>query len=115
MTVSDNVATDTGQRISRHSSSIEGLAICETQVSSLKPWLKPFVKCGQQALSIFTSGMVLSYIGGMIFDHEGTGLWPQLWVNAVSFALLFAIGYGVAWFKNAPWKRRPGVAMAVSE
>ena len=81
----------------------------------LKPWLKPFVKCGQQALSIFTSGMVLSYIGGMIFDHEGIGLWPQLWVNAVAFALLFAIGYGVAWFKNAPWKRRAAAALAVAE
>jgi hypothetical protein len=81
----------------------------------LTPWLRPFVKCGQQALSIFTSGMVLSYIGGMIFDHEGTGLWAQLWVNAVAFALLFAIGYGVAWFKNAPWKRRAGAALAVAE
>ena len=81
----------------------------------LTPWLKPFVKCGQQALSIFTSGMVLSYIGGMIFDRVGTGLVAQLWVNAVSFALLFAIGYGVAWFKQAPWKRRIGVVMAAAD
>jgi poly(3-hydroxybutyrate) depolymerase len=81
----------------------------------LTPWFKPFVKCGQQALSIFTSGMVLSYIGGMIFDHEGTGLVTQLWVNAIAFALLFAIGYSVAWFKQAPWKRRIGVAMAAAD
>jgi poly(3-hydroxybutyrate) depolymerase len=68
--------------------------------------LKPFVKCGQQALSIFTSGMVLSYIDGMIFDHAGTGALAQILVNGLSFAALFGIAYGVAWFKAAPWKRR---------
>jgi poly(3-hydroxybutyrate) depolymerase len=81
----------------------------------LAPALKPFVKCGQQALSIFTSGMVLSYIGGMIFDHAGTGFVTQVWVNAIAFALLFAIGYGVAWFKRAPWKRGVAVAMAAAD
>jgi hypothetical protein len=81
----------------------------------LTPVLKPFVKCGQQALSIFTSGMVLSYIGGMIFDHQGTGLLTQLWVNAIAFGLLFAIGYGVAWFKRAPWKRNAAIAMAAAD
>src|SRR5262249_18779103 len=33
--------------------------------------LRPVVKCGQQALSIFISGMVLSHVGGIIFDHIG--------------------------------------------
>jgi hypothetical protein len=68
--------------------------------------LKPFFKCGQQALSIFTSGMVLSYIDGMVFDHAGTGALVQILVNGLSFFLLFAIAYGVAWFKAAPWKRK---------
>ena len=81
----------------------------------LTPPLKPFVKCGQQALSIFTSGMVLSYIGGMVFDHSGTGVLVQIAVNGVTFALLFAIAYGVAWFKQAPWKRRTLVAVAAAD
>jgi poly(3-hydroxybutyrate) depolymerase len=72
----------------------------------LTPVLRPFVKCGQQALSIFTSGMVLSYIGGMIFDQLGTGALLQIAVNGITFAILFAIAYGVAWFNAAPWKRR---------
>jgi hypothetical protein len=76
----------------------------------LSPVLRPFVKCGQQALSIFTSGMVLSYIGGMVFDHFGAGAWAQLAVNVASFGILFAIAYGVAWFKAAPWKRKPASA-----
>ncbi|HXP13328.1 MAG TPA: OpgC domain-containing protein [Stellaceae bacterium] len=73
--------------------------------------LKPFFKCGQQALSIFTSGMVLSYIDGMVFDHAGTGALVQLAVNGLSFGLLFAIAYGVAWFKAAPWKRKHASVM----
>ncbi len=81
----------------------------------LTPPLKPFVKCGQQALSLFTSGMVLSYIGGMVFDHWGVGALAQLAVNGTSFALLFAVAYGVAWFKAAPWKRRDAAGKAVSE
>lgn len=72
----------------------------------LSPPLRPFVKCGQQALAVFLSGMVLSHIGGMIFDHLGTGAEIQLAVNGVSFALLFTVAYGVAWFKGTPWKRR---------
>ncbi len=71
----------------------------------LSPVLRPFVKCGQQALSVFVSGMVLSHIGGMVFDHLGTGWAMQVLVNATSFAALFAVAYGVAWFKAAPWKR----------
>ncbi len=72
----------------------------------LQPALAPFVKCGQQALAVFLSGMVLSHIGGMAFDHAGTGAGMQIAVNGVSFALLFAVAYSVAWFKGTPWKRR---------
>jgi hypothetical protein len=76
----------------------------------LNPWLRPFVKCGQQALAVFLSGMVLSDIGGMVFDHEGDGAVMQILVNGVSFALLIAVAYVVAWFKATPWKRRPAPA-----
>jgi hypothetical protein len=73
----------------------------------LVPALRPFVKCGQQALAVFLSGIVLSDIGGMIFDHAGTGADVQIVVNVLSFGLLFAVAYGVAWVKGTPWKRRP--------
>jgi hypothetical protein len=39
----------------------------------LTPALRPLIKCGQQALSIFTTGTVLAFVGGMVFDHDGTG------------------------------------------
>ena len=76
----------------------------------LTPILRPFVKCGQQALAVFLSGMILSFVGSMVFDHAGTGPAMQLLVNGASFGLLFAIAYGVAWFKATPWKRRPAMA-----
>jgi len=73
----------------------------------LSPPLKPFVKCGQQALAVFLSGMVLSHVASMVFDHEGTGFAMQLLINGVCFSALFAVAYGVAWFKGTPWKSRP--------
>ena len=78
------------------------------------PALRPIVKCGQQALSIFISGLVLSYVGGIVFDHWGTGFGTQILVNSVTFALLIGIAYGVAWFKAAPWKERAALAALVT-
>ena len=57
------------------------------------------------AIAIFTSGIVLFYVGGMVFDHASTGAPLQLAINGASFGLLFAIAYGVALFIAAPWKR----------
>jgi len=72
----------------------------------LTPVLKPLVKCGQQALSVFVSGMVLSHAGGMVFDQIGDGVWAQLAVNFVSFGALILVAYTVGFFKAAPWKKR---------
>lgn len=71
----------------------------------LRPALAPIVKCGQQALSVFVSGMILSHAGGMVFDHAGTGLGPQIMINGVSISALIAIAYAVAWFKTKPWAK----------
>jgi hypothetical protein len=71
----------------------------------LSPPLKPFVRCGQQALSIYVSCETLAQLGGMAFDHLGTGFLAQVAVNAVAFAALFAVAFIAAWAKRAPWKR----------
>jgi hypothetical protein len=76
----------------------------------LSPPLRPFVKCGQQALAVFVSGIVLSHAGGMIFDHIGIGWRAQVGVNLLCFALLFAVATLVAWIKSAPWKGPPSSA-----
>jgi len=68
------------------------------------PW-RAFVRCGQQALSIYVTCEICAEIGGMVFDHAGQG-WPvQIAVNAVGFAVLFAVAFIAAWAKRAPWKR----------
>lgn len=73
----------------------------------LTPALKPIFKCGQQALAVFLSGMVLSHLSGMVFDRFGTGGLQQIVVNAIVFGALIGIAFAVAWFKAAPWKRAP--------
>jgi len=68
-------------------------------------YVRPMVKCGQQALSLFLAGILLADVGGMAFDRLGAGLGAQVLVNGVCFAVLFAIAYGVAWIKSAPWNK----------
>ena len=77
-------------------------------------FVRPMVKCGQQALSLFLAGILLADLGGMMFDRLGNGLGMQLLVNGVCFAILFAFAYGVAWIKAAPWNR-PKLVPAVSK
>lgn len=78
------------------------------------PWARPLIKCGQQALAVFLAGILLADVGGIAFDHLGTGLAAQLVVNAVGFAVTFAFAYAVAWVKSAPWsqERRPPAHIA---
>jgi hypothetical protein len=72
--------------------------------------VRPLVKCGQQALSIFIAGIFLADVGGMAYDQLGTGLGAQILVNGVAFGVLFAVAYGVAWIKSAPWTKPMPVA-----
>jgi hypothetical protein len=73
-------------------------------------YVRPMVKCGQQALSLFLAGILLADLGGMAFDLIGTDLGAQLLVNGACFAILFATAYGVAWFKSAPWAKPRGAS-----
>lgn len=67
---------------------------------------KPVFTCGQQALSVFAAGIVLSQLAGLAFDLLGTGILAQVMVNAGGFLALVATSYTVAWFKAPPWKQR---------
>ncbi|HLY58743.1 MAG TPA: OpgC domain-containing protein, partial [Stellaceae bacterium] len=70
-----------------------------------RPVFRPIVKCGQQALSVFLSGILLADLGGLAFDVLGDGWVQQIAVNAACFAATIAIAYTVAWMKSAPWAR----------
>jgi hypothetical protein len=71
----------------------------------LRALTRPIFKCGQQALSVFVSGIVLSQLASAAFERLGTGLAAQLVVNGLGFAGLIAVAYTVAWFKAPPWKQ----------
>ncbi len=66
---------------------------------------RPIVRCGQQALSVFIAGIILADLGGLAFDRLGTDLSSQIMVNLIAFAITFAVAYGVAWIKSAPWNK----------
>lgn len=68
-------------------------------------WARPIVACGRQALSVFLSGILLAYVGGLGFAAWGTDPGAQLGVNALLFAATLAVAYGVAWMKAAPWTK----------
>src|SRR5258708_3202686 len=62
----------------------------------LTPLLRPFVKCGQQALAVFLSGMVLSHIGGMIFAHARDGAGGAVPGSGAPFSAPLAIAFSRA-------------------
>jgi len=64
----------------------------------------PFVKTGQQALSVFLSGMALSFIVGMVLDLWGRSLFSVVVVNAAGIVFLILEAYVLAWFKSEPWR-----------
>jgi hypothetical protein len=76
----------------------------------LRALTRPIFKCGQQALSVFVSGVFLSELASAAFARLGTGFLAQLLVNGLGFAGLVTVAYTVAWFKAPPWKQ-PGAAV----
>ena len=69
----------------------------------LSPWCRPIVKCGQQALPVFISGMLLSHLCSMILIRTGDGWAIQFVLNAGAAITLLGSAYLVAWFKAKPW------------
>lgn len=67
---------------------------------------RPIVKCGQQALPVFLSGMVLSHACSILLIKLGGGVAAQTALSLAGIVALIGIARLVAWFKRAPWKRQ---------
>lgn len=80
----------------------------------LRALTRPIFKCGQQALSVFVSGVFLSQLASLAFERLGTGLAAQILVNGIGFAGLVAVAYTVAWFKAPPWKQPRATTQATA-
>jgi len=80
------------------------------------PVTRPIIRCGQQSLAVFLSGILLAHMGGMAFDQLGTGAPAQIAINAAGFGVTLAVAYVTSWFKSAPWtKPAPRVQVEAPE
>ncbi|MEM6311011.1 MAG: OpgC domain-containing protein [Pseudomonadota bacterium] len=68
--------------------------------------LAAIMKVGQQSLAVFISSMYLARLLGVLLDYFGRSYTSMAWVNALGFALIIALAYGVGWFKTQPWKKK---------
>ena len=68
--------------------------------------LAAIMKVGQQSLAVFITSMFLARMLGVLFDQVGRTHLTMFWVNALGFAIIIALAYGVGWFKTQPWKKR---------
>ncbi|WP_139559035.1 OpgC family protein [Methylotetracoccus oryzae] len=75
------------------------------QVWLTRPAGRLIVQMGQQSLPIFTISMVLSYVGGMVFDLVGHHPLSIVAINLGGIATLILCGALLAWLKSSPWKR----------
>lgn len=63
---------------------------------------------GRQSLPIFTLGLALSYIGGMVFDQAGHGAMIILLINLGGCTLLLFAARLITWIESSPWKFQGG-------
>jgi hypothetical protein len=68
----------------------------------------PFIKTGQQSLSVFLSSMALSILAGMALDMIHRNMLSVVLVNGVGIGILMLIAYLMAWFKSQPWRAKAG-------
>jgi hypothetical protein len=66
---------------------------------------KGFIKMGQQALPIFLTGMVLSFLGGIVLDQFGHAAFVLIIVNIGGILLLTTLAYVIGWLDTKPWKQ----------
>jgi hypothetical protein len=79
------------------------------------PIFRPAIKCGQQSLEVFCTGIFLSFAAHFVLVEISGAIWMQIVVSVVGIALMTALAYYRSWSKNAdkaPTKIKPIVAAA---
>jgi hypothetical protein len=72
------------------------------------------IKCGQQSLEVFCTGIFLSFAHFVLVEISGA-IWMQIVVSIVGILMMTALAYYRSWSKNAdkaPTKIRPIIAAA---
>ncbi|MBR0796835.1 OpgC domain-containing protein [Bradyrhizobium jicamae] len=79
------------------------------------PVFRPMIKCGQQSLEVFCSGVFLAVIAHLVLVEVSDSIWMQIVVSAIGIALMTALAYYRSWSKKvdkAPAKASPSPAPA---
>ena len=76
---------------------------------------RPAIKCGQQSLEVFCTGIFLSFAAHFVLVEISGAIWMQIVVSIVGILMMTALAYYRFWSKNAdkaPTKIKPIVAAA---
>jgi len=76
---------------------------------------RPMIKCGQQSLEVFCTGVFLAVIAHLVLVEVSGSIWMQIVVSAAGIALMTALAYYRSWSKKvdkAPAKVPPSPAPA---
>jgi hypothetical protein len=64
------------------------------------PIFQPLIKCGQQSLEVFCSGVFLAVVAHLILVETSGSFWMQILVSVGGIALLTALAYYRSWSKK---------------
>jgi hypothetical protein len=76
---------------------------------------RPAIKCGQQSLEVFCTGIFLSFAAHFVLVEISGAIWMQIVVSIVGISMMTALACYRSWSKNAdkaPTKIKPIVAAA---
>jgi hypothetical protein len=64
------------------------------------PMFQPMLKCGQQSLEVFCSGVFLAVIAHVLLVEVSGSIWMQILVSIVGIVLMTALAYYRSWSKK---------------
>ncbi|WJR79364.1 OpgC domain-containing protein [Bradyrhizobium sp. NP1] len=64
------------------------------------PVFRPMIKCGQQSLEVFCSGIFLAVIAHLILVEVSGSIWMQIVVSTAGIALMTVLAYYRSWSKR---------------
>ncbi len=62
--------------------------------------LQPLIKCGEQSLNVFCSGVLLSFLAHFILETGSRTVWTEILVSVAGLSLMTAVAYFVSWSKT---------------
>ena len=73
------------------------------------PIMQPIIKCGQQSLEVFCTGVFLAVVAHVVLVEVSGSLWMQIVVSIVGIVLMTVLAYYRSWSKKvdkAPAKKQ---------